>query len=186
MRCQPACQLLKMRRKAGQDEQFCTGCGQRIIALRQRRRNSLSCGIFSLFMGWIPVLGWLFIFFLALLRFPVLRLDQARKRALRKEVWQLQELFWVSSRCFLLSLRLMGMIYGNAPQAGTPLMNTDIPLAMEEKKDVTKRDYRHNYSYSGSNFALRGINVSSEFKDFWAVQSPDCRGNNCSCQQHFK
>lgn len=114
--------------KLGKTEKFCTGCGQRIIRPVSAAGNSLSCGIFSLFMGWIPVLGWLFIFFSLFYGFRSLRwIKQGNEREKRGMAIAGIVLGFIS--LLFAFIALMGMIYGNAPQAGTPLMNTDIPLA---------------------------------------------------------
>ena len=91
--------------KLGKTEKFCTGCGQRIIKYVSAAGKLAQLRHIFAFHGLDSCLRLAVYILLALLRLPALCAGSSKETSARKEVWQLQELFWVSSRCFLLSLR---------------------------------------------------------------------------------
>ncbi|MDP2908858.1 MAG: zinc ribbon domain-containing protein, partial [Nanoarchaeota archaeon] len=49
--------------KLNKTDTFCTSCGHKLEKPATFASNSLTSGIFALFLGWIPIIGWILIIF---------------------------------------------------------------------------------------------------------------------------
>ena len=53
---------VKCGAKLSKTDDFCTSCGQKIVKPATFASNSVYSGVCAIFLGWIPLLGWMFIF----------------------------------------------------------------------------------------------------------------------------